>query len=45
MRGGQGLGEEGRWGVISNGCRLSFGDDETVIELNKGVDCTNLQIY
>lgn len=37
--GGWGRGE---WGVTANGCRVSFGGDETVLKLDSGDFCTAL---
>lgn len=34
-----------RKGVTANGCGVSLGDDENVLELNSGDGCTTLWIY
>ena len=31
-----------RWGVISNGCKVSFGDDEGILKSDYGDGCTTL---
>ena len=38
----QELPEEGAWEVRSDGERISFGDDETVLVLDHGDGCTTL---
>ena len=38
-----GLGKAGgKWRVTANGCRVSFQDDENVLELDCGNSCTTL---
>lgn len=35
-------GEKGEWGVTVNGCKVSFGGDKNVLELDRGDGCVTL---
>ena len=34
-----GAGRRGEWGVSNNGCGVSVGDDENILELDSGDSC------
>ena len=34
-----GAGRRGEWGVSNNGCGVSVGDDENILELDSGNSC------
>lgn len=34
--------KSGEWGVIANGCEVSLGGDDSILELDGGDSCTSL---